>query len=303
MERQVTDSDRSRIQTLKTVGERPVTAATVIIVTYEREKPELLDTLNALGDQTVDSFETIVLDNGTDWDLESLLADIPEVTHYVEFTENYGVNVARNVGAKLAQGDLLIFLDDDGIPAPNFVEEHLSAHQTHDIVAARGKIRPKSATFYNRLATWYDLGNQTFPYLLDVEGNTSVDRDIYFEVSGFSEEIWGHEGVELTNRLIKHSGRERVIYYPDAVIYHDFVNDIASVVRKKARHRYYRRELEDSHPELFSLFGQYADVPATRGGDWSFPVKSAVFLVNRATNYFARLFESRFVCDGGASTE
>ena len=36
-----------------------------------------------------------------------------------------GVSVARNRGAQVARGDILLFLDDDVLPDPSLLEEHV----------------------------------------------------------------------------------------------------------------------------------------------------------------------------------
>ena len=163
--------------------------ASVVVVTYRTETSELRRTLDALANQTTFGFEVVLIDNGHQKDLTTIVRAYDVVRQYVRLRTNYGVTFARNLGAKLACSDLLVFLDNDAVPRQDFVTQHLRAHQEHDIVAARGKVLPRTENVYNRLQWWYDLGDEPFPFCLNIEGNTSFDRDVFLSQSGFDEDL------------------------------------------------------------------------------------------------------------------
>jgi GT2 family glycosyltransferase len=240
----------------------------VVVVTYQTPKREFERMLAGLEDQTDRNFETIVVDNGNEWSVEPVVAGSTVVDRYVALECNEGVTVARNLGADRATGQLLVFLDDDAIPDEEFVAAHRRAHGHFDIVAARGKVRPKTDSIYNRLATWYDLGDETFPFLLNIEGNTSVDAETFEAVGGFDDRLTGragHEGAELTHRLVKRGyERDQIIYYPDAVIYHDQATSLSNFVRKKAANERTAKLLERNHVEVHEFARSY-ETP--EGGD------------------------------------
>lgn len=240
----------------------------VVVVTYQTPKREFERMLAGLEDQTDRQFETIVVDNGNEWSVESVVADSRFVDRYVALDRNRGVTVARNLGAARATGDLLVFLDDDAIPDAEFVAAHRRAHDHLDIVAARGKVRAKTDSIYNALATWYDLGDETFSFLLNIEGNTSIDADTFEAVGGFDDRLTGragHEGVELTHRLVERGyERDKIVYYPDAVIYHDQATSLWKFVRKKVANERTTRLLKRNHVEVHEFARSY-ETP--EGGD------------------------------------
>ncbi|RYJ19530.1 glycosyltransferase family 2 protein [Halogeometricum borinquense] len=237
-------------------------AISVVVVTFQTSRNAFDSVLTAIEAQTDDAFELVVVNNGVDWDIESRLRDLDCGTAYVELIRNCGVTIARNLGAELALSDLLLFLDDDAVPEENFVAAHRCAHDDSDVVAVRGRIFPQSKTFYNRLQRWYDLGDRTLPYLLNIEGNTSIDREAYRSVSGFDEKLGGragHEGIDLTYRLIRTGyDRDQIVYCPDAVIYHDYATSLSGYIRKRIVSRRYRKRLTNRRPELFEFARTYS---------------------------------------------
>jgi GT2 family glycosyltransferase len=104
-----------------------------VIVNYN-DGVRLLDCVNALrGEPWL--VETIVVDNGsTDESRERLLSVHPDATVIVNH-DNRGISVARNQGAAIAQGDILLFLDPDAILAPGGVRSLAEALQARPGVA------------------------------------------------------------------------------------------------------------------------------------------------------------------------
>jgi GT2 family glycosyltransferase len=253
-------------------GDRPIIAresltgssglpplASVVIVTYNTPGRILAANLQALARQTVSAFETIIVDNSDRKDIEPLIRAYP--VRYLKLRENFGLSLARNVGARHAGGEIVIFLDDDAIPARDFVEQHLQAHQRPGIAGLRGKARPRTRTIYNQLENQYDLGDEIFPFYISLEGNSSFKKNILLARGGFREELkgaGGYEGVELSFRIVQHDGdRNSLIYYPGALIYHDYCGSFAKYVRKLKRHAGHKKMLQTAYPQLSSFLGTY----------------------------------------------
>ena len=97
----------------------------VIVPTWNRREV-LQKALEGLAAQTeAPPFEVLVIENGSAV-TESLRSLFPRF-HFLQRGER-GVCAARNLGLREARGELLIFLDDDVIPAPHFVAAHRDAH-------------------------------------------------------------------------------------------------------------------------------------------------------------------------------
>ena len=76
-------------------------------------------------------------------------------------------------------------------------------------------------------------------------------------VGGFDPEFFGGEGVELSYRIAQRFGKEKLIYYPKAVIYHDYAKGMADYLEKLFRHEKMRRKLLRQYPEIEQFIDSY----------------------------------------------
>lgn len=100
-----------------------------VVIRSKDEADRLRLTLASLARQTV-PVEVVVVDDGssdhTSAVIAAAMADMPIVALHHPVAQ--GRSAASNAAARLATGDLLIFLDGDTLAAPDMVERHLLAH-------------------------------------------------------------------------------------------------------------------------------------------------------------------------------
>lgn len=85
----------------------------VVIPTYNRR--QLLEqSIESVARQTLDDYEIIVVDDGSDDDTRRFLATISDRVRVVH-QQNLGPGAARNAGAALATGQYIAFLDSDDL--------------------------------------------------------------------------------------------------------------------------------------------------------------------------------------------
>ncbi len=200
----------------------------VIIVTNNRAE-ELQDCLKSLLEQEADcNFEVIVVDNGC-VNIESFMQCVDQ---YIKCPINLNPSEGRNIGVRFARGNIIVFLDDDAVVRSDYVSSIKCAFNKYDIFGLRGRTYPKSSPVANNHVNICDLGDKPFPSYCNQEGNSAWLRDIYLSVDGMDPLLFGHEGSDLTYRIIqKYKKTNKVIYWPAAVIYHDY--GVSEKLRKK----------------------------------------------------------------------
>src|SRR3990167_5700986 len=104
--------------------------SSVILPVYNR--PQLLmRALESISRQTLQPTEVIVVDDGSDESLESVLQSNKKLPiTFFRLSKNSGAGAARNAGIKLAQCQLIAFLDSDDEWLPNKLEKQVAYHNT-----------------------------------------------------------------------------------------------------------------------------------------------------------------------------
>jgi N-acetylglucosaminyl-diphospho-decaprenol L-rhamnosyltransferase len=114
-----------------------VARVSILIVAYKSRAhlPRLFDCLDA---QTVQDFETILIDNASPDETGPDGATATRATHFVANKTNTGFAVANNQAATMAQGDWLIMLNPDAFPQKDWLERLLAAAARYPNVTAFG---------------------------------------------------------------------------------------------------------------------------------------------------------------------
>lgn len=147
---------------------------------------------------------------------------------------NSGLAAARNTGIKFASGDLILFVDDDVVPTPKFLESHLACHLDYPAsnIAVMGCLVWSPEVDPTPFMVWY--GNKilfAFSALAKLGkppdfrfwyfNNTSMKRKFLLGHDAWFDESfrgYGFEDTEFAYRLEKMG--LRFVYNPAAVGHH-----------------------------------------------------------------------------------
>ena len=216
----------------------------VIICTYSPKMLyHLCECIDSLINQTYKELEIICIVDGDKTYYENIREKLFKYHNYYNNiklylnNKNIGLLESRNKGAKLASGDIIVFIDDDAIAKRNWIEELVRIYKQYGAIAVGGKIEPLwlvkkpkwlPEEFYWMIGVTY-LG---FPEKITEVRNTfgsnlSFKREIFLELGGFNSKMGGIKGkrmlqggeTELCERMRKKYGRG-VIYNPNAIVYH-----------------------------------------------------------------------------------
>ncbi len=182
-------------------------------------------------------------------DDEGLLPDEPGLT-FIDTGEPIMAAAARNRGIEATEAEILIFLDSDCIPEPNWLSEHLAAQEAGYRVVSGG-IVPEGANY------WQLVYNLTlFHEVLSVESpgsrdflatlNLSVHRSVVETVGALDESIDRVEDVDWTTRMRK--AGITPYFWPKAAVRHEHNRrSMSSVWHDCALSGYHMRRLRLSH--------------------------------------------------------
>jgi glycosyltransferase involved in cell wall biosynthesis len=208
----------------------------VIIPTYNRRE-KLRSLLDSLGRQAsaAGQCEIIVVSDGSDDGTGEFLQAVQNegVAAGIAFRfleiPNQGPAAARNRGAELADGELLIFTDDDCRAPENWLEHIAGIFEDGGIDAVAG--HPVNYVENNAIAVMYGIMSDAFFRELNADGAArymmtncfAIRRAVFVQSGGFDEKMkLGAEDRELALRLL--SGGVCVVYRADWEVahYHDF---------------------------------------------------------------------------------
>ncbi len=191
----------------------------VVIPTYNRREilARTLDTLFA-QDFPCNQYEIVVaVDGSTDGTVEFVRALRPACPlHVVQHSRNLGQAAARNSAIMIAQGEVVVMIDDDLLCDRALVKEHLAAHEGAALMVVSGPVLT-ALDSAPTLATARLLKlEQSYPerirgehswYQCNGGQNISVRRDLLLTSGRFDERLFRmSEDIDLILRLHK-SGR------------------------------------------------------------------------------------------------
>jgi glycosyltransferase involved in cell wall biosynthesis len=191
----------------------PIPRVSVVIPTYRRRR-SLERVLSGLEiqDYPHEGLEVLVVNDGGDDGTAEMVRQkkLPFPLVFME-QDNKGPAAARNLGVEHARGTFLLFLDDDVVPSPGLVSEHLAAHGDRNNRVVIGPmlgdgrerapwLRWESA----RLAEQYRAMERGVfaptPWQF-YTGNASVRREHVLTAGGFDVRFRRAEDIELGFRL------------------------------------------------------------------------------------------------------
>jgi glycosyltransferase involved in cell wall biosynthesis len=183
----------------------------VIIPVYNGSRT-IAEALDSVFSQTFDAYEVIVINDASQDHPVELLESYGSRIKLVSLMENRGQSAARNLGASLAQGEYLAFLDQDDVWYPRKLERQVGILDQHPEVGLvySDLDEVDEEGHYKTLAVhrFYAMGHPK-PSLVTIVvddlfilPSTVVCRKCLFEkVGGFDEHLIGYEDDDLWIRM------------------------------------------------------------------------------------------------------
>ncbi len=183
------------------------------------------------------TYEVILVDNGSTDETPSLLTSLGRDVQVIRNAENLGFAKACNQGAKVARGRYLVFLNNDTIPQPDWLDALVREVEEYPDVAVVGSkllypdetVQHAGVAFSRKDRIPYHL-YQGFPANAPAVNRRRelqcvtaacmlIRREVFLTVGGFDEGYRnGFEDIDLCLKVRERG--HRVVYQPHSVVIH-----------------------------------------------------------------------------------
>jgi len=187
----------------------------IVIPTYNR-LGRLRHVIAAIEKQAYpsDAYEVIVVSDGSTDGTDAYLGSLRSTVPLRWFSQlNRGPAAARNAGIEKAEGEFVVFIDDDVVPEPQLLSEHARSHREagRDIVVFGPLLTPEGFEMAPWVRWEQEMLMKGYRALLKGDwpasarqfytGNASLRRTHLLAAGGFDEGLRRAEDVELAYRL------------------------------------------------------------------------------------------------------
>lgn len=201
------------------------TSFSIVIPTYKRERV-LLDTIQYLLELDDKANEIIIIDQTLDHKnaTETALKNYKDAGNIRWMRlQTPSIPAAMNQGILAAQGDILLFLDDDIRPEPDLITAHRQAHhQTGATIVAGRVIQPWQESKDFSQETSFHFATLKPRWINEfMGGNFSINRDAALQIGGFDQnfvKVAYRFEAEFAHRILKSGGK--IHFSPTACIHH-----------------------------------------------------------------------------------
>lgn len=234
----------------------------ILIVAYKSRAhlPRLFDCLAA---QSLQDFETILIDNASPEDSGPDTITAARATHFIANPTNTGFAVANNQAANLATGDWLIMLNPDAFPKPDWLERLLAASLRYPDITAFGstQLLDEDPSLLDGAGDVYHAAGIPFrggylqPLPSDLEDGEAFTpcaaasmwrADVFRALGGFEESFFcycedvdlgfrhrlsGGRAVQIADAHVSHMGSASSGRLSDFAVYHGTRNRMWTFVR------------------------------------------------------------------------
>ncbi len=231
----------------------------IIIPVYNRPQ-EINELLHSLTISNYHNFEVIIIEDGSSAPAQEICNSYTNKLHITYFyQDNQGPGPARNKGASLAQGEILIFFDSDCIIPPDYF--NAVEKQINNTDCFGGPDRAHSSFNNIQKAINYSMtsllttggirgGKKKLDKFYPRSFNLGIKSNVFNTIKGFAPMRFG-EDLDFSMRVLEKGHKTMLI--SDAWVYHKRRNNIRSFFKQVHNSGIARINLNLRHPGSLKL--------------------------------------------------
>jgi mycofactocin glycosyltransferase len=215
----------------------------VSIIVPVRDDPEnLRDCIKSLENLNYpkDKLEIIIVDDGSKQEVSQIISS--PVSRVIRNEVSKGQSAGRNAGAAVARGDILAFLDADGVASENWLAETVPFFKVTNTGAVGGIIQGYyRKSFLDRYENAFSSLNMGQRLIMEAKSSSTfyvptanllVDRAVFTVVGGFNETMRIGEDVDFCWRL--RALGYTLVYAPFGAVGHKHRNRLGRMLKRRA---------------------------------------------------------------------
>ncbi|QHS16526.1 glycosyltransferase family 2 protein [haloarchaeon 3A1-DGR] len=251
----------------------------VVICTYTMDRYEVFtEAVESVLSQTYDPIEVVLVIDGNEDVADRVRSDFGDRENVVihNNAENRGISYSRTKGAEIASGEIVAFIDDDGVAEADWIETLVETYETTDAIAVGGDVRPNwqgdKPDFFPEEFYWL-VGCVEPGFAEDGEevrntygSNISYRREAFLDVGGYDpntgrkgdRHLQAHEA-PVGIRLLEEYG-QGMVFVEDAVVNHtlfEYRGEFPWLVQRSFWQGYSKRVMDLLYPDAPDDKGDY----------------------------------------------
>jgi len=208
--------------------------------------------LKSITTTSYDNFETILVDNNSTDDSVNFTQKNFSDVQIIKLNKNYGFATPNNIGAKVAKGKYLVFLNNDTTITSSWLSELVKVMESDKkIVIAQSLLKHEDGTI-DSSGDFIDTTGRAFSSrkipktvsnILSARGACMITRkDAFLDMGGFDENyfvsfedvelgwkawLWGYKVVVVPNSIVYHLGGQTIQQIPKTIAFHGVKNSVS----------------------------------------------------------------------------
>ena len=224
------------------------TGISVVITTYKCGE-YIQDLLDSLVSQE-QPFEIIIVDSESPDSTAEIVRKYQGTYSFIKLiVRKCSRGEGRNIGAREAKFDYILFTDGDAIANPFWVQNARRLFVSSNNVIAGKTIQMGYAPFekLGRVELYFEDFDVTYPSV-----NLGYKKDLFLKIGGFDKKFVTAEDIDLNIRAVE--AGERIVFCENCVIYHRARSTVSGFVLQAFWNGFGRKQLTMKHKNVWSHF-------------------------------------------------